>query len=106
MTVNNNSNGPVSVVEGSDVTLRCVVTGGENLNYQWRRVSGLLPNNIRRSNGGEILTIYNIAVNDSGQYYCEVDNGGDSASSTRIQVTTRSKSLTTNWEVSQTSHHW
>ena len=105
MTINNNSNGPVSVVEGSNVTLRCVVTGGGSLNYQWRRVSGSLPSNVRRSNGGRILTIYNIAVSDSGQYYCEVDNGGDSVSSMRIQVTTRSESLTANWEVSQTSHH-
>ena len=101
MTINNNSNGPVSVVEGSNVTLRCVVTGGGNLNYQWRRVSGSLPSNVRRSNGGQILTIRNIAISDSGEYYCEVDNGGDTVSSMRVQVTIRSKSLTTNWEVSR-----
>ena len=82
-----------------------MVTGGENLNYQWRRVSGSLPSNVRRSNGGQILTIYNISVSDSGQYYCEVDNGGDSVSSMRIQVIAKSESLTTNWEVSQTSYH-
>ena len=96
ITMGNNSNGLVTVAEGSDVTLRCEVTGGRTLNYQWRRVSGSLPNNVIMSNGGKILTIRNIAVKDSGQYYCEVDNGGDSVSSMRVQVTTRSKSLITN----------
>ena len=96
MIINNNSNGPVTVAEGTKVTLRCEVTGGGNLNYQWRRVSRSLPSNVRMSNGGQTLTIHNISVNDSGQYYCEVDNGGDSVSSMRVQVTTRSESLITN----------
>ena len=86
------SNGPVTVAEGSNVTLRCEVTGGGKLNYQWRRESGSLPSNVTMSDGGKFLTIHNIAVNDSGQYYCEVDNGGGSVSM-RVQVTTRSESL-------------
>ena len=89
----NNSNGPVTVAESSDVMLRCEATGDGRLNYQWRRVSGSLPSNARMSNGGQTLTILNIAVNDSGKYYCEVDNGGDSVSSLRVQVTARSESL-------------
>ena len=88
----NNSNGPVTVAEGSIVMLRCEVTGGGKLNYLWRRVSGSLPSNVRGRNT-KSLTIRNIAVSDSGQYYCEVDNGGDSVSSMRVQVTARSKSL-------------
>ena len=88
----NNSNGPVTVAEGNNVMLRCEVTGGGTLNYQWRRVSGSLPSNVRGRNSNT-LTIRNIAVSDSGQYYCEVDNGGDSVSSMRVQVTARSESL-------------
>ena len=96
INMGNNSNGPVTVAEGSNVMLRCEVTGDGTLNYQWRRVSGSLPNNVTTSNGRKFLTIHNIAVNDSGQYYCVVDNGGDSVSSMRVQVTTRSELLITN----------
>ena len=81
------------MAERSDVTLNCTATGDGTLNYQWRRVSGSLPRNVRMSNGGQSLTIRNIAVSDSGQYYCEVDNGGDSVSSMRVQVTARSELL-------------
>ena len=93
ITVGNNSSGPVTVAEGSNVMLRCEVTGLGNINYQWRRVSGSLPKNVR-GRTSKTLSIRNIAVNDNGQYYCEVDNGGDSVSSLRVQVTARSKSLT------------
>ena len=88
----NNSNGPVTVAEGGNVMLRCEVTGVRNLNYQWRRVSGSLPRNAKGKNT-KTLTIRNIAVRDSGQYYCEVDNEGDSVSSMRVQVIARSESL-------------
>ena len=94
ITTGNYSNGPITIAEGSNVRLRCEVTSGGTLNYQWRRVSGSLPSNVRISNGGQTLTIRNIAVSDSGQYYCEVDNGGDSVSSMRVLVTARSESLT------------
>ena len=92
ITMGNNSNGPVTVAEGGDVMLRCEVTGGGNLNYQWRRVSGSLPKNVRGRNT-KSLTIRNIAISDSGEYYCEVDNGGDNVSSMRVQVIARSESL-------------
>ena len=72
--------------------LRCEATGKGKLNYQWRRVSGSFPSNTRGKNS-KSLTIRNIAVSDSGQYYCKVDNGGDSVSSMRVQVTARSESL-------------
>ena len=86
------NNGPVIIAEGNDVMLRCDVTGDENLNYQWRRVSGSIPDSVGGINS-KTLTIHNVTVSDSGQYYCEVDNGGDSVSSMRIQVTARSKLL-------------
>ena len=86
----NNSNGPVIVAEGSNVMLSCNVTGGENVNYRWRRDLEKIPSNSRGKNS-RTLTIRNIVVNDSGQYYCEVDNGGDSVSSMRIKITARSK---------------
>ena len=93
ITTHPNSNGPITVAEGSNIVLRCEATGNGTLNYQWRRVSGSLPSSARTSNGGQTLTIRSIAVSDSGEYYCEVDNGGNSVSSMRVQVTARSESL-------------
>ena len=86
------NNGPITVAEGSNVTLKCRATGNGTLNYQWRRVSRSLPSNSRVKGNGN-LDLFNIAVSDSGQYYCEVDNGGDSVFSMRVQVTARSELL-------------
>ena len=85
-----NYNGPITVAVGSDVVLKCQATGNGTLNYHWRRVSGSLPSNARRSNGGQTLTLQNIRVSDNGQYYCEVDNGGERVTSLRAQVTAKS----------------
>ena len=85
-----NYNGPITVAEGSDVVLRCEATGNGTLTYQWGRVSGSLPSNARRSNRGKRLTINNIGVSDNGQYYCEVDNGGEKVNSSKVQVTAKS----------------
>ena len=80
----------ITIAEGSDVMLMCEATGNGTLNYQWRsRVSGLL----KRNSGGQNLTIHNITVDDSGQYYCEVDNGGKKVASTRARVTVKSQLL-------------
>ena len=35
----------------------------------------------------------NITVSDGGQYYCEVDNGGDGVASRRVQVIVKRESL-------------
>ena len=86
-----NKNGPIIMVEGSDVVLTCEATGDGILTYQWRKESGSLPSNTKSSNGGQTLTLTNIAASDSGQYYCEVDNGGDSVSSMSVQLTVKSK---------------
>ena len=88
-----NYNGPITVAEGSDVVLECQATGNRTLKYHWRRVSGSLPSDARRSNGGQTLAIHNIEVNDNGQYYCEVDNGGERVTSLRVQVTVKSQWL-------------
>ena len=79
----------ITIAEGSDVMLTCEATGDGTLNYQWRRVSGSL----QRNSGGQTLTIHNITIDDSGQYYCEVDNGGEKVTSKRAQVTVRSQLL-------------
>ena len=92
IAIHPNNNGNITIAEGSNVTLRCTATGNGTLNYQWRRVSGSLPSNSRGRNSRS-LTIHNISVSDSGQYYCEIDNGGDSVSSMRVQVTARSEFL-------------
>ena len=76
----------ITIPEGSNVMLTCEAMGDGTLNYQWRRASGSL----QRNSGRQTLTIQNIAVDDSGQYYCEVDNGGDKVTSKRAQVTVRS----------------
>ena len=86
-------NETVTIAEGNNVILRCKATGDGTLNYQWNRASGSLPKNVVISyiNEERILTIHNIMVNDSGHYYCEVDNGGDSVSSTSVVVIVKSK---------------
>ena len=85
-----NYNGPITVAEGSDVVLICRAIGDGKLDYQWMRVSGSLPKNIRISNNGQRLTIHNITVSDSGQYYCNVSNNEGSVSSMKVQVTVKS----------------
>ena len=82
----------ITVAEGSDVTLTCKATENGTFNYQWMKESGSLPIN-SIINGGQNLTLHNIAVNDSGKYYCEVDNGGEKVTSKRAQVTARSQLL-------------
>lgn len=87
-----NNNGNLTIAEGSNVTLRCEVTGGGTLIYRWKRASGSLPRNINAKNE-QNLTIYNIMVRNSGEYYCEVDNGEKKVSSMSVQVTARSEFL-------------
>ena len=83
----------ITVAEGSNVTLTCEATGNGTLNYQWMKESGLLPMN-SLSNDGQTLTLRNIAVDDSGQYYCAVDNGEENNTSEGVQVTVRSQLIT------------
>ena len=84
---------PITVAEGSDVVLRCEATGEGTLNYQWRRLSGSLPNYVRLSDNNQNLTIRRISTDDNGEYYCEVDNGGTSVQSNRVQVTAKGQLL-------------
>ena len=70
--------------------LRCRATGNGKLDYHWMRVSGSLPKNTRMGNNGRRLTIRNITVSDSGQYYCNVSNIEGSVSSMKVQVTVKS----------------
>ena len=91
ITTHPNDAGPITVAEGSDVTLICRATSDDKtLNYRWMRVSGSLPKNAKRSNNGRRLTIHNITVSDSGQYYCNVSNNEGSVSSMKVQVTIKS----------------
>ena len=90
ITIHPNDNGPITVAEGSDVVLRCRATGDGSLTYQWRRVSGSLPENITISPNGRRLNIRNITISNSGQYYCNVSNNEGSVSSMKVQVTVKS----------------
>ena len=83
-----NSNGDITVAEGSIVILWCEATGGGTLNYQWIRVSESLPEVVLHNTP---LVIFDITVNDIGEYYCKVDNGGIHVSSMRVQVLVKSK---------------
>ena len=85
-----NDNGNITVAEGSSVMLRCKATGNGRLSYQWRRVSGSLPS-IARVRNNRNLGLFNIAVPDSGQYYCVVNDTEGSVSSMRVQVTVKCK---------------
>ena len=51
------------------------------------RVSESLP---KKGNNRQKLTIRNIAVSDSGQYYCNVSDNEGSVSSMKVNVTVKS----------------
>jgi len=72
------------------VVLRCEATGEGTLNYQWRRLSGSLPDNVQGNNTTN-LTITNITASDDGEYYCVVDNGGTGVSSENVRVKVKSE---------------
>ena len=88
-----NNNGSFIVAQGIDLVLKCKVTGNGPLNFKWMRESKQLPNTAVITDGGKTLTVDDIAVSDGGQYYCLVDNGGNSVSSMRVQVTVKRESL-------------
>ena len=83
--------GTIMVAEGKNVTLACEATGDGMLNYQWWKES--LPMSSILSNSDKNLSIYNTEVDDSGQYYCEVDNGKEKVTSKKVQVIVRSQLL-------------
>ena len=92
-TTHNINNRNIIVAEGSNVTLKCEATGNGTLTYRWKRISKSLPKNIN-AKVEQTLTIHNITVNNGGEYYCEVKDGGkNTTSSMRVQVTARSESI-------------
>ena len=70
--------------------LICRATSNETLIFQWIRVSESLPKKAKKGNNGRKLTIHNITVSDSGQYYCNVSNNEGSVSSMKVNVTVKS----------------
>ena len=70
--------------------LRCRATGNGSLTYRWMRVLRSLPNNAEPNTNGRKLTIRNITVSDSGQYYCNVSDNEGSVSSMKVNVTVKS----------------
>ena len=91
ITTHPNKEGNITVAEGSNVTLICRATGDKPLNYQWMKVSGSLPKNANKGNNGRRLTIHNITISDSGQYYCNINNTEGNVSSMKVQVTVKSQ---------------
>ena len=86
-----NNTGPLTAVEGSNVTLNCEATSNGTLTYRWLRASGSLPENAEIRHKGKTLVIYNIAVSDGGKYYCEVNDGIFNESLVNVQVIVKSK---------------
>ena len=74
-----------TVAEGSSVVLMCKAAGEGTLNYQWKKVSGTFPERSLGYNDTN-LTIFNATIDDSGKYYCKVDNGGASVNSIKSNV--------------------
>ena len=87
-TTQPNSNGSIVVVQGSDVVLTCEATGEGTLNYEWISLSGSLSEVVLDNNSTQ-LNIYNITVDNGGEYYCRVDNGGIKVSSMRVNITVK-----------------
>lgn len=90
-SVQPNMNGPIEKAEGSNVTLKCKISNDNGTqNYQWRKGTELLsPTNNDRyisEEMGQNFTINNLAVNDSGQYRCEVNISGEVVPSFKVQV--------------------
>ena len=92
--------GPIVVAEGSNVTLTCEASDDDdtqNYRYHWKKGTKLLPRNDGRYNTerrGRDFTIYNVSVNDSGQYHCEFNINGESIPSFKVQVLVKSGLLT------------
>ena len=90
VTIYTNDTENITVPEESNVTLWCEATGEGTLNYQWIRVSQE-SSEVDLNNNNTYLTILNIKVNDTGIYFCKVDNGGTSVSSMGVHVIVKSK---------------
>ena len=90
ITIHPDNNGNITVVEGSHVMLNCEATGIGKLKYRWSRKSGVLHDNVKNKKT-QTLNIYNIKVNNSGQYYCKVSNNESSVLSMSVQVTVKSE---------------
>ena len=92
----NSNNGDITVAEGNNVTLRCEATVNVTMNYEWSRELGSLPEMNVMGHNAQNLIIYNVKVQNSGQYYCQVEIGAEKIRSMSIQVTARSKLPITN----------
>ena len=86
-----NSNGPVTIADGTELKLRCDATGNGALTYEWKRVPGSLPKTARFRMNRQFLIIRRVTIIDAGQYYCVVSDNNGSVSSMRVQVTVKCK---------------
>uniref|UniRef100_A0A6Q2X1S7 B-cell receptor CD22 n=1 Tax=Esox lucius TaxID=8010 RepID=A0A6Q2X1S7_ESOLU len=75
---------PDTVTEGQNVTLTCITSCPltENPTYIWYKKNVTSP-----KASGQSYSITNITSEDSGEYYCEVRNGGGSVNSSALMVT-------------------
>ena len=74
----------VEVAVGQHVTLTCNVLNVDNLTYFWA-IEG--QQNVAPETYNNILNIYNISINDTGEYICVVINGNSSVDSQPVKVT-------------------
>ncbi|CAL1546871.1 unnamed protein product [Lymnaea stagnalis] len=62
----------INIVPGTDVELRCAVSGDPRPTVNWRKENGELPPQHNARN--DIFTIYNVQNSDAGTYVCSVAN--------------------------------
>ena len=87
---------------GGNVTIACNISGPEQISALWKKYINGKEENIEDSNKYSVgnipspdLTIYQLTMNDKGQYQCTARNPGGSYSSTdNATVNLRSKYTT------------
>ncbi|CAH4035672.1 unnamed protein product [Pieris brassicae] len=65
---------PEAPVVGQEVRLECVSFGYPVPSYNWTRKNGPMPKKAYLSNFDRVLTIPKVAVEDEGEYICDVRN--------------------------------
>lgn len=91
---------------GGNVTIACNISGPEQISALWKKYTNSKEENIQEDRNkysvGNIpspdLTIYQLTMNDKGQYQCIASNpGGNYSSTDNATVNLRSKYTTDKW---------
>ena len=73
----------LEILQGRDVTLRCVVLlGNPPPKITWYKMGEPLTNHDAVANGNSHVTLQDVGVSDEGEYTCVASNAGGNASQT------------------------